>query len=238
MKSVSKVCKHCGVGFVVPNARKDTAQFCSRACSDGHPKTHNTVLCRECGTEFPRKLSEARKVVWGNFCSPSCMSSARSRLTLGDGNPNWKGRNFDSDGYKIFSPQASLMFGYGRVKVHQAVAMGQLGLTKIPKGLHVHHRDCDIQNNDPRNLQLLNASDHKWIHKQFGSATLWAIVNGKVDIDEASTWSDDPLRANTILTFDITSQSAVFKYLNIKFGVVDVARVVALKPVRLEVVEQ
>lgn len=237
MNSVSKVCQHCGVEFVVPNSRKDTARFCSRVCSDAHPKTHNTVLCRECGIEFPRKLSQARKVVWGSFCGPTCMSAARSRLTIGDGNPNWKGRNFDSDGYQVFIPQASLKLGFGKIKVHHAVALGKVGLTKVPKGMHVHHKDCDSQNNGATNLQFLNASDHKWIHKQFGSATLWAISKGKIDINDAASWSDDPTRALSILMFDVESQAALMGYMKAKFGTADIAHISTMKPIPVDFVE-
>lgn len=235
--SVAKVCAHCGGAFSVNNARKDTAKFCSRSCSDAHPKKHNTVLCAECGTSFPLKKSQADKTVWGNFCSSACMSKARSRRAAGDGNPNWKGRNYDHDGYKLFTPQASLGLGFGKIKVHHAVSFSAVGITKMPKGMHVHHRDCNNQNNAAHNLQFLTISDHRWIHKQYGSATLWAIANGKIDISDAASWSDDPIRATGILFQDVESQGAIFRYFQQKNISTDIAKISAIKPVRVQFLE-
>lgn len=38
------------------------------------------------------------------------------------------------------------------------------GLTEIPKGYHVHHKDLIKTNNDPDNLLLMTASDHMRLH--------------------------------------------------------------------------
>lgn len=94
------------------------------------------------------------------------------------------------------------------MKLHQAVCCEILGVQRIGNGLHVHHRDCDIMNNDPKNLAVLGASDHKWLHKQYGVATLWAFMKGKVGLEELISWSDDRSRAKRLLEIDVTMQNA------------------------------
>lgn len=205
MSSIAKVCEHCGAGYSVPQCRS-SSRFCSRACSDKAPRKRQETRCRECAKLFPCKSSQT-KVVWGNFCSRQCLSSFRSRVTVGSGNANFKGRNFDQDGYRIFTPQASLKLGLGRMKVHHAVALTVLGIKSIPKGMHVHHRDCDVLNNDPSNLALLTNSDHRWLHCQYGTAGLSAITKGLVDLGEAASWSDDPLRAAYLLMVNVETQA-------------------------------
>ena len=240
--SSTKLCIHCGKEFTVPFARRDTAKFCSRLCSDSHPRKHNEVQCRECGKLFPMKESQSqRNNRMGNFCSSQCNSNARSRLYSGDKNPNWKGgRNFDSDGYAIYSDVASRKLGLGTLKVHQANVLIHLGLKKIPQRMHVHHRDCDRTNNDIDNLQLINASDHKWIHHQFGVATLRAIQSGLLDVAEAASWSDDVIRATGILMQNIESQRLLMNLLSTDSRIPNIATIAALKPIRVdfETVEQ
>jgi len=73
----------------------------------------------------------------------------------------------------------------------------------VPEGYCIHHRDCNIYNNDPSNLALLTNSDHRWIHKQYGNATLWAFCNNKVSLEDLISWSNNPERAKNLLTKSI-----------------------------------
>lgn len=233
----TKECAHCGVSFSVPHFRKDVAKFCSRTCSEKHPRQHNMVRCRECGKEFARKASHAKKNAWGNFCGMECLSIAKRRMYAGEGNPNFKGRNFDADGYRLYVPTAS-DHQYGRnIKLHHKVTFDIMGISEIPKGMHVHHRNCNVLDNSPKNLQLMTASDHKWLHKQYGVATLAAIQSGKVSAIEASTWSDDQIRAEILLMSDLQFQSTMYHYLKEKFGACpEIGSLSALKPIRAEFV--
>lgn len=233
---VTKQCAHCGVDFSVFYSRRESAKYCSRSCSDKHPRPHNTVRCRECGKEFAKKASHATKNAWGNFCGMACLASAKSRMYSGRGNPNFRGRNFDTDGYRIYVP--SLNEGGKSVKLHHKVVFDTFGIGKIPKGVHVHHRNCNVLENSPRNLQLMTASDHKWLHKQYGVATLSAIQSGKVSASEAASWSDDQIRAETLLMFDIQAQSIMYKYFKDKYGAApDLGSIAAIKPIRVKFVE-
>lgn len=223
----SKNCAICNVVFTYPKAREGTAKYCSRKCSDSAPRGRNTVSCSECGVIFPLKKSHAeRNKVWGSFCSTDCNSAFRKRAVLGESNPNYRGNNFDSDGYKKHIPH-----GKGSTKLHHYNAFIALGIDKLPKGGHIHHRDCDILNNSPENLQLISIPDHKWLHSQYGSATLWAITKGRLCEDEASSWSSDPFRAKHLLMNNVLTQGAILKH----FGIKDPAEALVIlsrKPIR------
>lgn len=222
-----KTCGTCGVAFRVPNSRVKTAKYCSKACSDAAPRKKNTVFCAECGVEFPLKKSQAeRNKVWGSFCGSECNSRFRERMTLGAGNPNYRGRGYDSDGYKMYIPH-----GKGVLKKHHHVAFRTLGIKKLPKGGHVHHRDCDMMNNEPENLQLISASDHKWLHKEFGSSVLWAMTRNKIDIETLSEWSSDPIRARHLLENNVLRQREVYKAL--QGDEENILQVLSIKPVRV-----
>lgn len=206
-----KICIYCDTEFSVPDSRINTAKFCSRTCSDSAPRTSNKTYCSECGSMFALKKSQVeRNKAWGNFCSKECNSSFRKRATLGEGNPNFRGRNYDHDGYKKFVPH-----GKGSLKLHHYVAFENLGINKLPRGGHIHHKDCDILNNSPRNLQLISLSDHRWIHKEFGSATLWAFEKGKIAIEDIVSWSSDRIKANYILMNDVVTQGEILKSMGI-----------------------
>lgn len=234
---ITKTCMHCKKEFSIPHWR-NAAKFCGTECSALSKVAKPQTNCSQCGSIFHAKSSRIKRSTktLGIFCSHKCVAIAKSKKYLGDKNPNFKGVNIDSDGYRIYVPQASNVISeLVGMKLHRAVACEFFGVKKIPKGLHIHHRDCDILNNDPRNLAVLAASNHKWLHQQFGVATLWAIYHGKIDIDEASSWSDDPAKASFLLMQDIVLQSQITKLM----GVVDPVKFISEigVPPRVEFVE-
>lgn len=208
--AVSKVCEVCSSEFSVIKCRENTARFCSRKCSDVAKISEPNTECSNCGKQFHMKTShKARyKRSLGYFCSLECCSIFKTEAYLAEKNPNNKGRNTDSDGYRIYSPHGSNLLGKKKTKLHIALACEIIGIESIPKGFHVHHRDCDILNNMPENLAVLSPSDHKWLHKQYGNATLWAFMRGFVDLESLVSWSDDKARALRILPLNIKLQTA------------------------------
>jgi hypothetical protein len=189
---------------------------------------------------FHRKASwEKKNSVMGNFCSIKCLSETKARICIGDANGNYRHRLYDADGYKIETPKASLGIGFGKIKSHHAAAFEILGIKKLPLGTHIHHRNCDPLDNRPENLQLILASDHKWLHKQFGSAGLMSAMNGTIEIEEISRWSDEPDRAYWLLIQDLNFQANVIRHIKDTTQVTDLGRVLAMKPIRpvFEVIE-
>ena len=233
---IVKKCVTCSSEFSVIASRKDTAKFCSSTCAAKAEKPKNMVRCAECGGLFHLKKSHAeRNKVWGSFCGAACVATYRARASSGSGNPNYKGRVFDQDGYRIYSPPASLKLTNGKQrKVHQQVALEATGLTELPLSMHVHHKDCDILNNVASNLSFMSVSDHKWIHKQFGSAVLRAVERGEVDVAIAASWSDDPIRATILLLNNCVMQGVMYSYISKRYGPIEFGTVANLRPIRCE----
>lgn len=107
--------------------------------------------------------------------------------------------------------ELSLRHVYGRIAEHKAVVFEVLDINTIPKNCQIHHRDCNPLNNMPENLVLLSNSDHRWLHHQFGNATLYAYYYGKVSLDALCDWSNNPSKARTLLNLNILQQAAVLK---------------------------
>lgn len=230
---VKKICQLCGKEFDVLPARKDSAKYCSRECAD-HPSVKHAAPnteCSFCGKMFHMKESQKRryKRTLGFYCSLACSGSSRIEAYAGSRNPNFKNRNVDHDGYRLYVPVAhKTLTGGRRMKLHTAICLEVAGLKNIPKGFHIHHRDCDILNNAPENLAVLSASDHKWLHKQFGNATLWAFTHGKVALEDLVSWSDDPSRAEILLLQSIGIQTDIRIFTGMT-----IEKVATVRPVRV-----
>lgn len=191
-------CIVCGKEQTIYKNRLNSYKTCSMECSSKYRKssTINNCKCTNCGKDFHLKESQVKRYNrnMGTFCSMSCSTEYKKEFYLGKNNPNYRGSQYDSDGYRInHYPKV------GRIKEHHFVAFNILDIKKVPEGYCIHHRDCNIYNNDPSNLALLTNSDHRWIHKQYGNATLWAFCNNKVSLEDLISWSNDPERAKKLL---------------------------------------
>lgn len=98
---------------------------------------------------------------------------------LGDKNPmkgkflnqhhNWDGGEYiDKDGYvltkKIPNWYEGNVRSNGYVLKHVIIACKKLGISKIPDGFVVHHKDEDKSNNIPGNLKVMSDSNHTKLH--------------------------------------------------------------------------
>lgn len=159
-------------------------------------------LCVECGKEYTARFSQRDRT---KYCSKVCQAKNFKERYKGKNNPNYnKNINRDYDGYK-------LTYKDGRQPLHKSVTLEVLNLSEIPKGFHIHHRDCNINNNLPENLCVLSTSDHRWLHKQFGNATLWAYCTNKISLEELCSWSTDPDKANNLLPLNLYLQIGIIK---------------------------
>lgn len=199
---VTKKCICCGKDFNVIKSRANTAKYCCKKCADQMLKSKDNVECLNCGKTFHLKKSNISNN--GNCCSKKCFNEYKKISTLGENNSNYKGRSIDCDGYAL-----KHMPSIGRVKLHIYLACNVLGINKIPKNHHVHHRDCDKLNNDVNNLVVLTQSDHQWLHKQFGSAGLWAYYNNKLSLEDAILWSNDKEKCERLLTLNVNKQKEI-----------------------------
>lgn len=204
---LEKVCGTCSKIFLVPQWRPN-AKFCCPACRQESLKGEKDSKCTQCGCMFHMKKSQQKRYTrrLGTFCSNTCLAEFKKVGYKGDENPNWKNKGTDSDGYLIWVKAGMTGVGIEENRLHRAVACESLGVIKIEKAIHVHHRDCNILNNTPQNLAVMNASEHKWLHKAFGNAALYALSVGKVSIDDLTSWCYDPLKAKQLLTRDLHSE--------------------------------
>lgn len=210
MKTVVKidvVCKICGKKEKINPNRAKVYKYCSINCRSIGMKKECNATCSECGKTFRQRPNRMkRNRVFGFFCSRECDANFKRKVYKGEGNPNFKGVFKDCDGYPLqYIPQI------GRIKEHLYITLKILGIDKIPKGYHIHHKDCNVFNNSPENLALLSISDHKFIHKNFGNASLWALENQKISLEELCSWSREPEKSKKILQTSLLNQIAVFK---------------------------
>ena len=209
--NINKVCEHCGINYTVPHWRS-SSMYCSRDCSDKSKIAKKELTCCQCGANFHMKKSQqlryGRRL--GYFCSSSCLAENKRISYSGDKNPNYKGRTEDADGYALIDIKSSRLLNCSVKRLHQAVCCEIIGSETIPDGYVVHHRDCDKRNNTPENLLLVTPSDHRWIHKQFGSATLWAYMNGFIKIEDMILWSNDKERCKRLIPVSVIDQKNAF----------------------------
>ena len=201
---VEKKCLNpeCNKLFSVINSRKDSAKFCCKECANLNLTGKPNTICTECNKPFHLKESSKKryKRTHGYFCSTKCVADFRKKAYLGENNPNF--RNTTHDGGYLLSNLPK----FGRIKLHHKVVFELLKIDKIPEKYCVHHRDCNINNNDEENLVLLTLSNHRWLHKNFGNATLWAYSQNKISLYELCDWCKNPEKAMRLLPLNIIKQ--------------------------------
>lgn len=198
-------CLVCKKKVEVYPSRAKKFKTCSYECLGKLNAGKINSKCEYCGKEFHLK-EYRRKRASNNFCSVACHASWKSENQRGSNNPNFRNREYDADGYRVIHSTY-----LGSIKEHHAVVFEALKIDKIPDGYQVHHRDCNKLNNVPENLVLITNSDHRWLHKQFGNATLYAHYYGKVTTKTLCEWSNEPEQAKRLLDLNILQQSAVVK---------------------------
>jgi hypothetical protein len=198
-------CEICNKEFKRYGKQTKVAKYCSYKCMGKSLRALPNTECKECKKDFHLKKYRKDRVQ-NNFCSISCLAKWKSKNSFGEKNPNFRNKMYDSDGYRLIHSEKN-----GRENLHKSVVKEILNIENIPKGFHIHHRDCNHLNNDPDNLVLLKDSDHRWIHAQFGNATLWAFMNNKISLNHLISWSNDIEKAKKLLPLKVKDQIGVFK---------------------------
>lgn len=203
---VSVVCKICGKTEKVYPSRAKRYFTCSLKCMAEYNRNkyseNITKQCDCCGTKFNTKTSHLNR---RKYCSKQCQAIAYTTRYNGKNNPNYRHRTSNTDGYCV-----DIVNGKSKT-IHVAVVYEYLNISNH-NGYHIHHRDCNKHNNVLSNLVVITNSDHLWLHKQFGNATLWAYCNGKIQKDTLIEWSDNKERARNLLDLTVLQQdSAVLK---------------------------
>ena len=203
-------CLICNKEEKVAPSRAKNYKCCCKKCYSIYRKnkTIKNCICTQCNKKFHLKESQLKRYNrrLGTFCSQKCCTEYKKSFYKGKKNPNYRGKIVDNDGYLITYTEKK-----GRINLHKLVVFNFLKINKIPKGFQIHHRDCDKYNNTEDNLVLLSLSDHRWLHKQFGNATLWAYMHNKIDLDSLIEWSTEKDKARKLLQLSIKDQTGVFK---------------------------
>lgn len=198
-------CAECGETKTVSEHRSKSFLTCSVKClakyNSRRYEKKDIMVCPVCLQDFKVKKSQKCR---RKYCSKKCQGTDYKTRYLGGSNPNFRNKGVDYDGYP-------LSYSRGRVKIHKEVVCSFLNIASIPKNFHIHHRDCNIYNNEENNLVVLHVSDHQWIHKNFGVAVLNALQDKKITLKKLCSWSRDPQKAKKLLSISILDQVGVFK---------------------------
>lgn len=91
---------------------------------------------------------------------------------FGDGHHNFKGAIPDGNGYlMVLKPDwYTGRKGSKHIFQHHEVYCREHGLTSIPRGYVVHHKDQVKTNNEPDNLLLLTMAEHARLHSRLKRA--------------------------------------------------------------------
>ena len=191
---IIKICKTCGKTFSVWECRKDSALYCCRECANKGRKALPNVICDFCGKHFYMKKYQQLKYkrTVGIFCSKKCFAQAKKIAYKGENNHqyNLKGplnasfngleisqKNYKNIDIMVYCPTHSHANTNGRVKKHRLVVEQNYNLFDdkyfeningqivLKKGISVHHKDGNHNNNDITNLMPCTRSEHKNYHK-------------------------------------------------------------------------
>jgi len=205
MNKILVTCEICSKEVLIPKYKINTFHTCGRTCMGiRNSKRYSKKVaktCPVCNKIFKIKTSSNKRRM---YCSKNCQANAYKTRYRGTDNPNYRPTHIDK-GY-------TFSYKIGKVPLHRLVVLEFFGINKIPSELQVHHRDCDKRNNIPTNLVVLTNSDHRWLHKQYGNACLWAYTHNMVSKENLIAWSDNKEKANRVLDLNITNQSAVQKF--------------------------
>lgn len=198
---IEKECEICKTSFFVIKSRND-AKTCSIQCQAiraGRLLSKKVdIQCPICKKTFAVKISHSKRRM---CCSRPCMAEDRKSRYYGSKNPNYRGHTVRG-GYTIKVPS----WGGKSISLHKVIVLEFFEFKKLGKGWCIHHRDADKMNNTADNLVVLDNSDHTWLHKQFGNATLSAYLHGRIDLDSLASWSDDPDRSRKLLPLNLEGQ--------------------------------
>lgn len=207
VKKIKVQCAVCGKIEYVNPCRARKYRTCSKECMGKYNRNKYSkkvkLICQHCGKEFLVKPSHADR---RHYCSKECQYADLPTKFQGSGNPNYKGRLVNSDGYIKASNE--------KYTLHRETVKEILGVEELPKTLIVHHKDADKHSNNPKNLILLTHKLHTWLHKNVGNYILKAVSEGKIDkqkIINLAPNKEAKQRLEYIFNTNCTMQSVVLK---------------------------
>ena len=168
---VQLVCEQCDKQFsLAPSQIKQgRGKFCSRDCQDIGRRRTVLLTCEQCGKEFSLCPSQIERQA-GRFCSRQCLAaSMQGQLFPNPNHPTLPigSRRMRLDGYVEIKVGPSQGYN-GWALEHRVVAEEKYG-RPIEPGEHVHHLNSIRSDNDPSNLEIVDAGTHGAISNQQGA---------------------------------------------------------------------
>lgn len=158
--SVSKVCQICSKSYFVRASRADASKACSWECNHALKRTLPEPVeknCHTCGKVFTHRRDRPDS----KFCSKPCQVKWWSQLTYSpEQYLEWGRKSGDAQRGKGEGKAYRKL--YGRHE-HRVIAEQKLG-RPLKRGEIVHHKDENILNNDPSNLQVMTQAEHMRLH--------------------------------------------------------------------------
>lgn len=155
-------CAICGKDFYANQSEqaRGNRRYCSTQCAyAAQRKTPVLKACPGCGVTVKRKPSQACLI----YCSQACYVATKTvKTTYLSRSHNGRPVKRDADGYLwIWEPEHPKAH-CGYVFEHRWVVEQILG-RYLETHEHVHHINENKEDNQPENLQVLNARDHSRI---------------------------------------------------------------------------
>lgn len=187
-------CAECGKEEYVAPSRAEKYVCCSVEClAKYNSKRYSQKIkcvCEVCGKEFELKPYSYNRAKH-HCCSVKCASTLKETLYLGERNhqynlkgelnASFKGHSITHTNHRItdiyvYEPTHPKANKDGRVTLHRVTVeknwecfgesyfdvVGEWHILK--EGLHVHHKDCNHDNNELTNLQIVTMAEHRKIH--------------------------------------------------------------------------
>lgn len=147
---IERVCKNCQKEFLAlrRDVNRGWGNFCSRACSATYnnkrkKKKGTWFSCEVCGKNFYRNPSTAKR----KPCR-ACNKSCSAKLRIGKKSNHWKGgKSYRAKAFRVKPAQCE-----------------RCGWNIDKRGLVVHHKDRNRENNKLENLEILCGGCHRIEH--------------------------------------------------------------------------
>lgn len=160
----------------MPAKRRISEDTRAAIVSDFMSDMNHAAVGKKYGFDYFRTI----RPIWAQEFGEAEIKNRHARLSrrskLGTGNPmsgrtktkhpRYKAVCYTNNGYRLVEAPDWFTgkLTKGKVLEHLLIACREAGITELPNGYVVHHKDEDKLNNCPSNLEIMTISDHMLLH--------------------------------------------------------------------------